>query len=55
MVSNVPQPAGRLNGVEVIEGPVNRTGARGTIRSICCRDPGGNLIDVANEISERKC
>ena len=34
--------------VEVIEGPVNRTGANGTIRSVYLRDPDGNLLEVSN-------
>ena len=37
-------------GVEIIEGPVERTGASGPIRSFYFRDPDGNLIEVANEI-----
>jgi len=37
-------------GVEVIEGPVERTGARGPIRSVYVRDPDGNLIEIANRI-----
>lgn len=34
-------------GLEVIEGPVARTGARGPITSIYLRDPDGNLIEIA--------
>jgi catechol 2,3-dioxygenase-like lactoylglutathione lyase family enzyme len=37
-------------GVEIIEGPVERTGANGRIRSFYFRDPDDNLIEVANEI-----
>jgi catechol 2,3-dioxygenase-like lactoylglutathione lyase family enzyme len=37
-------------GVEIIEGPVDRTGANGPIRSFYFRDPDLNLIEVANEI-----
>ena len=37
-------------GVEIIEGPVDRTGANGPIRSFYFRDPDDNLIEVANEI-----
>lgn len=37
-------------GVKIIEGPVERTGANGTIRSFYFRDPDQNLIEVANEI-----
>ena len=38
-------------GVEIIEGPVTRTGARGPIRSIYLRDPDGNLIELAEELA----
>ncbi|MES9944024.1 MAG: VOC family protein [Candidatus Thiodiazotropha sp.] len=34
-------------GVEIIEGPIKRTGARGGILSFYFRDPDGNLIQVA--------
>lgn len=37
-------------GVEIIEGPVERAGANGPIRSFYFRDPDQNLIEVANEI-----
>lgn len=36
-------------GVEIIEGPVDRTGANGKIVSFYFRDPDQNLIEVANE------
>ncbi len=36
------------SGVEVIEGPVERTGATGRLRSIYIRDPDGNLIELSN-------
>lgn len=35
-------------GVTVVEGPVNRQGARGTLRSVYCRDPDGSLIEIAS-------
>ena len=35
-------------GVRVIEGPVQRTGARGPIRSIYFYDPDENLVELAN-------
>ena len=35
-------------GVEVLEGPVPRTGARGAIVSVYFRDPDRNLIEVSN-------
>lgn len=41
----------RANGVEVLEGPVERTGALGPVRSIYLRDPDGNLIEVSNYMS----
>lgn len=37
--------------VPIIEGPVRRTGATGTLLSIYIRDPDGNLIEVANSIA----
>ena len=36
--------------VEVIEGPVERTGATGRLRSIYIRDPDGNLIELSNRV-----
>lgn len=35
-------------GVQLIEGPIKRTGALGKICSIYFRDPDGNLIEVSN-------
>ena len=35
-------------GIEIVEGPVSKTGACGPIRSIYFRDPDGNLIEVSN-------
>lgn len=40
----------RLAGVSLIEGPVRRTGASGSIISIYFRDPDLNLIEVSNYI-----
>lgn len=34
-------------GVEIEAGPVERDGARGKMTSVYCRDPDGNLIEVA--------
>lgn len=36
-------------GVDVIDGPVMRTGAQGAIESIYIRDLDGNLIEIANQ------
>lgn len=38
------------NGVPLLEGPVERTGATGKIRSVYFRDPDGNLIEVSNYV-----
>lgn len=35
-------------GIEIIEGPVKRTGAKGTLNSIYFRDPEENLVEIAN-------
>jgi catechol 2,3-dioxygenase-like lactoylglutathione lyase family enzyme len=35
-------------GVQILEGPVKRTGARGQIESVYFRDPDLNLIEVSN-------
>src|SRR5262249_45826530 len=35
-------------GVSVTEGPTTRRGARGPMTSVYCRDPDGNLVEVAN-------
>jgi len=40
----------RANGVEILEGPVRRTGATGPIKSVYFRDPDGNLIEVASRL-----
>lgn len=37
-------------GVDLIEGPVPRTGAAGAIESVYFRDPDGNLIEVSNYV-----
>ena len=38
----------KAQGVEIIEGPVERTGALGPITSFYFRDPHRNLIEVSN-------
>ncbi|EWC42690.1 VOC family protein [Pseudomonas stutzeri] len=37
-------------GVAVIEGPVQRSGANGPIRSVYLRDPDFNLIELSNPL-----
>lgn len=37
-------------GVPVVEGPVQRSGARGPILSVYLRDPDLNLIEIANPL-----
>jgi catechol 2,3-dioxygenase-like lactoylglutathione lyase family enzyme len=37
-------------GVDIIDGPVPRTGAAGPLQSIYLRDPDGNLIEVSNPL-----
>ena len=38
----------RSQGIVIEEGPVIKRGARGPIRSVYCRDPDGNLIEIAS-------
>ena len=38
----------RSCGVEIVEGPVSRTGATGRLESVYLRDPDGNLVEVSN-------
>ncbi len=40
----------KTRNVAMLEGPINRTGARATLRSVYFRDPDGNLVEVSNEI-----
>jgi catechol 2,3-dioxygenase-like lactoylglutathione lyase family enzyme len=35
-------------GVAITEGPVAKTGALGPMTSIYCRDPDGNLVEIAS-------
>jgi catechol 2,3-dioxygenase-like lactoylglutathione lyase family enzyme len=35
-------------GIRIEEGPVAKQGARGTLRSVYCRDPDGSLIEISS-------
>ena len=39
-------------GVEILLGPVRRTGARAMLNSLYLRDPDHNLVEVANELPD---
>jgi len=38
------------SGIDIIEGPLIRTGATGDLCSIYFRDPDGNLIELSNQV-----
>lgn len=40
-------------GVEIVEGPVAKTGAMGPIESVYMRDPDGNLVEVSRYMEPR--
>ena len=42
----------RAHGVAVVDGPVERTGATGPIRSVYVRDPDGNLVEISNHLPD---
>jgi catechol 2,3-dioxygenase-like lactoylglutathione lyase family enzyme len=55
LTSNTPeQVAAHLQacGVAIEEGPVDKQGARGTLRSVYCRDPDGSLIEISSYAGE---
>ncbi len=37
-------------GISIEEGPVDRTGAVGPLRSVYIRDPDGNLVELAQQV-----
>lgn len=51
-ISQVPMPiiieALEKEGVPIELGPVERTGATGSIQSVYLRDPDGNLLEISN-------
>jgi catechol 2,3-dioxygenase-like lactoylglutathione lyase family enzyme len=51
LISAIPREQAQAHiescGVKIIEGPVERTGATGAIRSVYFRDPDQNLIEVS--------
>lgn len=40
----------KAKGVQITEGPIERTGANGKIISVYLRDPEGNLIEISNYV-----
>ncbi|MGY3531754.1 VOC family protein [Bradyrhizobium sp. USDA 4452] len=38
----------KAHGVKIEEGPVAKQGARGTLRSVYCRDADGSLIEISS-------
>ena len=38
----------REQGIKIIAGPVLRAGAMGRMESVYCRDPDGNLVEIAS-------
>jgi catechol 2,3-dioxygenase-like lactoylglutathione lyase family enzyme len=39
-------------GVAILQGPVERAGALGPIKSVYCRDPDGNLVEISSYQSD---
>ena len=38
-------------GIEIVEGPTQKTGAMGPLLSVYIRDPDGNLVEISNYLS----
>jgi catechol 2,3-dioxygenase-like lactoylglutathione lyase family enzyme len=36
------------NGIMILQGPLEKAGALGTIVSVYCRDPDGNLVEISS-------
>ena len=41
------------NNVAIEQGPCDRQGARGTLRSVYCRDPDGSLIEISSYAGDK--
>jgi catechol 2,3-dioxygenase-like lactoylglutathione lyase family enzyme len=41
--------------IPVVEGPVQRAGAKGPIHSVYVRDPDGNLIEISSYVCHGPC
>ena len=55
LTSNTPEQVVahlRVCGVAIEDGPVDKQGARGTLRSVYCRDPDGSLIEISSYAGE---
>jgi catechol 2,3-dioxygenase-like lactoylglutathione lyase family enzyme len=55
LTSNTPQQVVahlQASGVAIEEGPVDKQGARGTLRSVYCRDPDGSLIEISSYVDD---
>lgn len=42
----------RQFGVDIVSDPDDRAGARGKLRSVYCRDPDGNLIEISSSTKQ---
>jgi len=40
-------------GIDVVEGPVDKTGAIGALKSVYIRDPDQNLIEISNYVNSK--
>jgi gamma-glutamylaminecyclotransferase len=38
----------RVRGIAIVQGPVDKTGAQGKLRSVYVRDPDRNLVEISN-------